>query len=510
MRRYFKPLFSKKILTVLFVLLQIALLVMPVLRVYSNYMYLGFLMNIVAAGLVVFEINRESDAGFKLIWIAIIAFFPVFGTFLYVYVQSDMIMRLFKKRVNDLNAESLRIADGMGLTENYIAETLPDEAGILRYLRSQASAPCFEIENIEYFPLGEDMYSRLIRDVSKAEKYVFLEFFIVNEFDSMWSELLKILCQKAEDGVEIRMIYDAMGSLTTTKANLDERLRKMGINCYQFSPVKPFISTYHNNRDHRKIVVIDGEIAYTGGVNLADEYVNRKVRFGHWKDTAIRVEGARVKRFLAMYLKIWRLVCPHEDSEVYRNKAESYYQGKDGYIVPFDDTPVDTKYITRDVYLHILSSAKDYVYINTPYLILDDALLQAMKFAAARGVKVKICMPHIPDKWYAFMLARSYYPELLRAGVEIYEYKQGFLHAKSTVSDGRRGYVGSANYDYRSLYLHYECGAYLCESSVIETIKDDFEKTIEAGINFTIDKYSELNWFYRVSGRVLRLFSSVM
>ena len=160
MRRYFKPVFSKKILTVLFVLLQIALLVMPVLRIYNNYMYLGFFMNIVAAGLVVFEINRESDAGFKLIWIAIIAFFPVFGTFLYVYVQSDMIMRLFKKRVNDLNAESLKVADGMGLTENYIAEILPDEAGILRYMRSQASAPCFEIGKIEYFPLGEDMYSR--------------------------------------------------------------------------------------------------------------------------------------------------------------------------------------------------------------------------------------------------------------------------------------------------------------------------------------------------------------
>lgn len=510
MRRYFKPLFSKKILTVLFVLLQIALLLMPVLGIYGNYMYLGAFMNIVAAGVVVFEINRESDAGFKLIWIAIIAFFPVFGTVLYFYVQSDVIMRLFKKRVEGLNAMTLKSAVKMGLPEKYIDEFLGEEAGIMRYLKFRASAPCFEISKITYFPLGEDMFKSLVRDVSQAKKYVFLEFFIINEFDSMWKELLEILQKKAEEGVEIRLVYDAMGSLTTTKSNLDERLRKLGINCYQFSPVKPFISTYHNNRDHRKIVVIDGETAYTGGVNLADEYVNRKKRFGHWKDTAIRVEGDSVKRFLAIYLKIWSLVCPHEDSFVYGNQPEQDFDKSDGYIVPFDDTPLDTKYITRDVYLHILNNAKDYVYINTPYLILDDATLQAMKFAASRGVKVKICMPHIPDKWYAFMVARSYYPELLRAGVSIYEYKQGFLHAKSTVSDDKRGYVGSANYDYRSLYLHYECGAYIYSSSVIQDIKADFEKTVEEGIHFTLARYNELSLPYRIFGRVLRLFSSVM
>ncbi len=509
MRRLLKPLFGKKVFGAIFLLLQLALLVLPILGVYERQIYIDFVAGILSLIVIIFEINRETDSGFKLIWIAIIAIFPVFGVFLYIYVHSDVIMLNIKRRTGFMNVKVSKATDKMGESTQSLRDNAGDEAGIFRYLANAAQAPCFKGGNMEYFPLGEDMFARVMDDIEKASRYVFLEFFIINESDYMWQSLFSLLCQKAAEGVEVRIIYDAMGCLTTVGQDFAERVRSKGIKCYPFSPVKPFVSTYHNNRDHRKMVIIDGICAYTGGVNIADEYINRKVRFGHWKDTAIRIDGESVAGFLLMYFKLWKLVCP--DSEDYSGFWDiKAAQGEGGYVVPFDDTPWDTECVTRNLYLHIINSAKDYVYINTPYLILDDALIQSLKFAVQRGVDVRICMPHIPDKWYAFALGRSYYPELIRSGVKIYEYTDGFLHAKSTVSDDIRAYIGSANYDYRSLYLHYECGVYMYDDTAINDIKQDFEKTQCDCIDFTMDRYKALNVFYRCTGKVLRLFAALM
>lgn len=509
MRRLLKPFFGKKVLGAIFLLMQLALFVLPILGVYERQIFIDFVTGILALAVIIFEINRETDSGFKLIWIAMIAVIPVFGVFLYIYVHSDIILYNIKRKTGFLKVRFSEATEKMGEDISMLKDEVPEEYGILNYLVKEAQAPCFKCSKTEYFPLGEDMFRRLIGDIESAENYVFLEFFIINEADYMWKTLFQILCEKAKHGVDVRIMYDAMGCLTTVGGNFSERLRKEGIKCYPFSPVKPFISTYHNNRDHRKIAIIDGKCAYTGGINIADEYINRKVRFGHWKDTAIRVEGEAVAGFLLMYYRLWSLVCT--EAADYKKVAAPETQGEcNGYIVPFDDTPLDSQCVTRDVYLHIINSARDYVYINTPYLILDDAILRAIKFAVQRGVDVRICMPHIPDKWYAFAVGRSYYPELLKAGVKVYEYTNGFLHAKSTVSDDIRVYVGSANYDYRSLYLHYECGAYVYDNPVISDIKKDYDDTFEKCMDFTLEEYKKLNIFYRCTGKVLRLFAALM
>lgn len=508
MRRLAKILFSKKILGLFMLLMQLYLLLRPILGVYGNQRYVNFFAYVLSAVVIVYEINRETDSGFKLIWIAILALFPVFGIFLYIYVHSDIIMLKIRKKAGKIFDESISGEDSSVDITN-----LPDNAcseyGIFRYLETGAKAPCFQCRNARYFELGEHMFKALLEDISNAKKYIFMEFFIINENDKMWRELLSVLTAKAKSGVEVRIIYDAMGCLSIIKGDFVERMEKHGIRCCTFAPLVPFLSTYHNNRDHRKMVIIDGRLAYTGGVNIADEYINSKVRFGHWKDTAIRIEGPGVNGFLRMYLRQWSFVCNERDNYGdYRLTGHS--ADSPGYAVPFDDTPTDNNYVTRNLYLHIINSARDYVYINTPYLVLDDALIQALKFAAGRGVDVRICMPHIPDKWYAFAVARSYYPELINSGVKIYEYAPGFLHAKSTVSDDTRAYIGSANYDYRSLYLHYECGVYLYRCPVNLDIKRDFLNTLGSCDIFTMKDYKALGFFYRAIGRILRLFAALM
>ncbi len=510
MRRLLKPFFSKKIFGILFFIIQLVILVLPALGLYDSHVFINGGMTLVAAVLIIYEINRESDSGFKLIWIALMAIVPLFGIFLYIYVHMDLLTTGIRKRLSDVDIKSKKLAESMsGVLEN-VCRNEKEESGIFNYLFKVANAPSFNCSGIKYFDIGEKMYDSLLEDIKSANKYIFMEFYIINEQDTMWKTIFELLKEKASRGVEVRLMYDGMGSLISTSKDFQEKMNNAGIKCVTFSPVKPFVSTYHNNRDHRKMVIIDGKVAYTGGVNLADEYINKKERFGHWKDTAVRLDGEGVKGFIIMYFKLWNLM--HRTNEDYGKYLinSSKRENSGGYLCAFDDTPMDTEPVTRNVYLHMINNARDYVYINTPYLILDDELLHALQFAAKRGVEVCILMPHIPDKWYAFALARTYYPELIKAGVKIYEYTPGFLHAKSTVSDGIRGYVGSANYDYRSLFLHYECGVYVYKNSVINEVYEDYLATLEKSTLFTYEDYKKLNIFYRLSGRIFRFFAALM
>jgi len=510
LRKFLKPLFSKMTFGAVLLFIQIALIVMTIGGLYEGSIYIDIAIKLLSVVVLLFEINRDADSGYKLIWIAIIAAFPVFGVFLYIYVHGDVIMRYIRRRLGKLSVKMSRTSNGIGGDLDDVYKNAAEEYGIFNYLAKTAYAPCFKCGDLRYFSLGDDMYESLILDVKSAKKYIFLEFFIINEADGMWKRLLDALRNKVNEGVEVRLIYDAMGSLTCVSSNFDKRLRSMGIKCYAFSPVKPFVSTYHNNRDHRKIVIIDGRYAYTGGINIADEYINQKKRFGHWKDTAVRIEGEGVKGFLPIFFKLWELVsASKEEYSRYFKGLKSQCSGE-GFMAAFDDTPMDSDFVTRNIYLHMINSAKNYVYINTPYLILDDALSQALKFAASRGVDVRIMMPHIPDKWYAFAVGRSYYPELIKAGVRIYEYTPGFLHAKSTVSDDCRAYIGSANYDFRSLYLHYECGIYVYKNKIVSDIKEDFLCTLNVSAEVTLEVYKKLGFFYRLIGRALRFFAALM
>lgn len=510
MKKFLKPLFSKKILGAVFFILQLLLIAFTLTGIYDAFFYVSGILTFLAVVVVIYELNRHADPSVKLVWIAIVAFVPLFGVFLYVYVHSDGIVYLLRKRLGFLSQKVYRASEFISADLNDLKEESLHEYNFFSYLKKNAPAPVFSLEDVSYFPLGEDMYASVLEDVKKAEKYIFIEMFIINTKDTMWTRLEEILIEKAKSGVDVRIIFDAMGSYGIADSTFIQRLKDAGIKSEIFAPLKPFLSSYQNNRNHHKIIIVDGNCAYTGGVNLADEYINQKVRFGHWKDTAIRVKGDAVCGFLFMFFKMWNLLSKQKDEyHKYLINSVSDQKGS-GYICSFDDTPMDEEFVTKNVFMHIINSANDYVYINTPYLVLGDDLLSAITFAAKRGVDVKLCLPHIPDKKIAFAVARTYYPELIESGVSIYEYTPGFLHAKSTVSDDERVYIGSANYDFRSLYHNYECGSYIYKNKVALLVKEDYLATLEKCHCFTLEDYKSLNIFYRISGRIFRLFAPLL
>ena len=333
----------------------------------------------------------------------------------------------------------------------------------------------------------------------------------------MWDSVLKILEEKAAAGVDVRVLYDGMNSFSNLPHDYPKELEARGVRCRIFNPIRPAISTSQNNRDHRKILVIDGHTAFTGGINLADEYINRKVRFGHWKDNAVRLKGEAVKSFTVMFLQMWSVCAfrPEYDFDYgpFLDTGDHFHSpalNMDGYSIPFSDSPLDGEPVGHQVYLDILYQARRYVYIMTPYLILDDDMVTALTYAAKRGVDTVIVMPHIPDKKYAFMLAHSYYPELMEAGVKIYEYLPGFIHSKTFVSDDEKAVVGSINMDFRSQYLNFECAVYIYKNPVIGDIRADFDETLKKCVRMSMESYESLPLMHRFWGRTLRLIAPLM
>lgn len=305
-------------------------------------------------------------------------------------------------------------------------------------------------------------------------------------------------------------MYDGTCVLSLLPYFYPELLEKEGIACKMFAPIRPVFSTHYNNRDHRKILVIDGKTAFTGGTNLADEYINRKVRFGHWKDTAVMIKGKAVESFTFMFLEMWNVSEKRpEDYPRYQTPRE-ISMPNDGYVLPYGSCPYGSERVGKQVYMDILNTAKNYVYIMTPYLILDHEFLMTLIYAAKRGVEVRIIMPHIPDKKTAFALAKTYYNELLEAGVEIYEYEPGFVHAKIFVSDDEKATVGTINLDYRSFYHHFECGVFMFRNSQIPYIKRDFQETLEKSIKIQVSDYKKLKLSARALGKILRPFAPLM
>ena len=383
-------------------------------------------------------------------------------------------------------------------------------ANLASYVSDKGGFPVFDNSKVEYFPLGEDKFKALVEELEKAQKFIFMEYFIVAE-GRMWNTILEILKRKVKEGVEVRFMYDGTCTVSLLPHSYPKKLEAYGIRCKVFNPIKPALSTTQNNRDHRKIVVIDGHTAFTGGINLADEYINEKERFGHWKDTAVMVKGEAVRSFTWMFLQLWGYNVKDENYEKYLDIEQPVCPvSRRGYVIPYGDSPLDTENVGELVYMDILNTARDYVHIMTPYLILDNEMITALTYAAKRGVDVKIIMPGIPDKTYAFALAKTYYPELLRAGVKIYQYEPGFVHAKEFTSDGNKAVVGTINLDYRSLYLHFECAVYMYQVDEIARIEDDFQATLQECREITLEEYKKEKLSTRFYGRMLRLIAPLM
>ncbi len=430
------------------------------------------------AGMVLYLLNSDIDPTAKITWLILIMLIPVFGALLFWYTQSEIGHRAVKKRLEEILSETRGKLPQDPKTYEALCQSSPDDAALARYLSRSGNFPVFSDTKVTFFPLGEDKFAEMLKQLQEARQYIFLEYFIVDE-GMMWGRILEILAQKVQEGVEVRVMYDGTCEFALLPRNYPSRLKKLGIQCKTFSPVTPFLSTHYNYRDHRKILVIDGHTAFTGGVNLADEYINHVEKFGHWKDTAIMLQGKAAQSFALMFLQMWNITERHPEYDRYLNLPVPGGFSGGGYVIPFGDCPLDADKVGERVYMNILNHATRYVHIMTPYLILDGEMETALKFAAEKGVDVRLILPGIPDKSVPYALAKTHYRSLLASGVKIYEYTPGFVHAKLFVSDDCRAVVGTINLDYRSLYHHFECAAYLYQANGTQDIEADFQKTLQ-------------------------------
>lgn len=384
----------------------------------------------------------------------------------------------------------------------------PGAAGLACYLQRSGRFPVYDNTEVTYFPSGEEKFEQLLVELRQAKEFIFLEYFILDE-GVMWGKILEILVQKAKEGVDVRVLYDGTCELTTLPYDYPKRLRRLGIACKMFAPITPFVSTHYNYRDHRKIAVIDGHTAFTGGVNLADEYINRVERFGHWKDTAIRLKGAGVRSFTLMFLQMWNIDDKTVEYDRYLAVPTASSQAE-GYVIPYGDCPLDRDKVGERVYMDLLNRATRYVHIMTPYLILDGEMETALKFAAERGVEVRLILPGIPDKKIPYALAKTHYASLLASGVRIYEYTPGFVHAKVFVCDDREAVVGTINLDYRSLYHHFECAAYLFGTECIPQIEADFVTTLRQCREITKETLQREKLRLRFMGYLVKILAPLL
>lgn len=505
----FQVVFGRTTVILLLLLLQVGILVMVtgLLQEYIVYAYWAFILLTDITVIVI--INREGNPGFKLTWMVPITLFPVFGILLYLFVELQPGTRLMNRRLLGRVRQMRQFAvQNPEITES-LKEQDPQMANLAQYIHSRGGGTAYQNTAATYYPSGEDKFAALVEELKKAKKFIFMEYFIVAK-GRMWGTVLEILKQKVREGVEVRFMYDGTNTVSLLPYDYPRQLEAYGIQCKVFNPIRPALSTSQNNRDHRKIVVIDGLVAFTGGINLADEYINEKDRFGHWKDTAIMVRGDAVRSFTLLFLQMWDIDTRTDVYEQYLNIRQPVIEDASGYVIPYGDSPLDKETIGELVYMDILNTARNYVHIMTPYLILDNEMITALTFAAKRGVDVKIIMPDIPDKKYAFALAKTYYPELLRAGVKIYQYVPGFVHAKVFSSDDNKAVVGTINLDYRSLYLHFECAVLLYQSREIARVEQDFQETLKLCREITMDSYRLEKLGTRFFGRVLRLLAPLM
>ncbi len=511
MRKLLKVMFSQVAIVSFLLILQLALMFVSLLRISEYFLYFDIFLKIVSIAAVVIIINRHSNPTYKLAWVIAILLFPMFGGLFYLFITGQMHTKYFFYKLEEVQRETNRPYNQSEAVINEIKESRPERENTVRYINNASGFSAYRCTQAQYFPQGEDKFKSLLIELEKAEKYIFLEYFIIKE-GVMWDSILEILKKKAANGVDVRVMYDGMGSMTLLPKNYPKTLESYGIKCCVFSPFTPFLSALQNNRDHRKILVIDGKTAYTGGVNLSDEYINIDYPYGHWKDMSVLVRGEAAFSFTRMFLQLWWHTTKKEEDikDFEPDFSETEETGQDGYVMPYCDVPQDKYQIGEFIYLDIINKAKKYIYITTPYLILDHEMIVALTNAAMSGVDVKIICPLVADHWYARAVAYSYYKELLDAGVKLYEYTPGFIHGKTFCSDGEVAVVGSVNLDFRSLYLHFECAAWFLDSSVVNSVYEDFTATIEKCSVITKESCTKMNPLRKILNAFLRLFAPLM
>lgn len=511
MKKFLRIISHRLVLVSFSILAQIAIIALTVIRSGRYSMYFTAFCTVLSMIAVLVIVNRRTNPSYKIAWIIPILALPIFGWVLYALFGGNKINRRTRKKLAEIGHRMHKILPPAEATVAAIERINEDAARQSRYIQDCAYCPPHRRTESLYLPGGEAMFARMLEDISRAQHFIFLEYFIIQE-GLMWNSLLNILIRKAREGLDVRLIYDDVGCIMTLPYHYYKMLEEAGIQCCVFNPFIPVVSARLNNRDHRKICVIDGNIGYTGGVNLADEYINEYEKHGYWKDAAIRLHGEGVWNLTVMFLSMWDYIRGMEED--YERFRPGLYlplpNADDGFVQPYSDSPLDHETVGETVYLNLIHRARRYVYITTPYLILDNEMNTALCMAAKSGIDVRIITPHVPDKWYVHMLSRSHYTELVESGVQIYEFTPGFIHAKTMIVDDEYATVGTINLDYRSLYLHYECGVWLFHTQSVLSAKRDFMTTLASSRRFTEEDCHRIPLYKRLLGSLLRAFAPLL
>ena len=508
MKKILRFLTQRVVLTALLILIQ-ALLLFGIIWKLNNYFIYFYAFSVLLSLLLTLRIiNNKSNPAFKIAWLIPILLFPVLGGLVYLVFGSDRTGKYIRNKMGRIEKE---MQDGISKANERsgIEKMPPDVVNQSHYISNSAHCPPYKNTTVEYLPMGEVKFERMVQELKKAKRYIFMEYFIIQE-GTMWNTILDVLEEKAKEGVDVRVIYDDMGCILTLPTGYEKTLREKGIQCQIFNPFIPILSSHFNTRDHRKICVIDGNVGFTGGINLADEYIIGYEKHGHWKDTAILLKGEAVFSLTTMFLSMWDYLIKKEGEDYAAYYPDSWDENAQGIVQPFADNPLDDEAVGETVYLNLINKAKRYVYITTPYLILSNEMVTAMNTAAKSGVDVRIITPHVPDKWYVHAVSRSYYEMLVEAGVKIYEYTPGFVHAKTFVVDDEYAVVGTINLDYRSLYLHFECAAWMYKASCVTDVRDDFLKTQQMSQEITLEECRNISIPRRLGRSVLRVLAPLM
>lgn len=496
------------VLVALLLLLQIAIVV-ALTQVLRQKAYIAYaVLEIVAVFCVARIYIRPGSSSYKPGWIILIMLVPVVGLILYFLWNGNQVKKKLALKTMRMPPELPEVQESSDRAQAELARRWPRWAKLTEYLRRQ-DLPLFANTEMTYFPTGEEYLEDLLARLEKAQKFIFLEYYIASK-GQIWDRICKVLAERAADGVEVNLILDDFGSMMTMPPEEIQALRQKGIWVQMFNPVHHYVNRlYFNYRDHRKIAVIDGDVAYTGGANLADEYANLIVRFGYWKDCGLRLEGEGAWGFTRQFMYLWLRIGGElrEPWDAYRPCGGV---GGGDFCQPLvdgpDNNPVNT---VEDTYQQLIGSANRYVWITTPYLAIDEPMIHTLSIAADSGVDVRLMLPGIPDHKFAYMVAQSYFGELLEHDVKIYTYTPGLLHAKSVVADGEVGFVGSVNMDYRSFQLHFECGA-LFSGSAVAAVQEDMNRTMDKSQQVTMVSWKKRKWYVKILGAVLRPFAMWM
>ncbi len=508
--KFLKRILSRIVIVGLLIALQVIWVVVVMHKLIAYSIWIDIILKCISLTAVLILVGKEMNPAVKLAWVVPILAFPLFGGLMYLLLYERKPTKHLRrelensdKRIMPLLTQDFKILKALdNIDRKYFCQE--------EYIRNYSGFPMYNHTKTVYFKSGEENYEVLLNELKRAEHFIFMEYFILRD-GVMWNSIFEILKQKAREGLDVRLIYDDVGSLMYLPYRYYEEVEQYGIRCEAFNHFVPYLSVVMNHRDHRKITVIDGHTGFTGGINLSDEYINEKERFGYWKDTGIMLKGEAVWNLTLMFLEIWNALRPTDQN--FEEFLPHHYHPEpfegDGYVQPYGDSPLDEETVGENVYLNIINAAQEYLYAFTPYLIIDNEMITALCLAAKRGVDVRIVTPQIPDKKTVFCLTQSYYRQLSEAGVKIYQFTPGFIHAKCMVCDDKVATVGTINLDYRSLYLHFECGVFLYQTKSVLAVKEDAKKTIEKS-TFITPELMKQGFFKNLWQAILRLFAPLM